>query len=433
LVTRNAAYPKALIYVTLLLVAVLSLIYFNLRNSFSSQIRISEGQNYYVNIDLPFVYVRAKVDDDQDIITLNGTPPCEEYNQVKKSINLEGIQHGELDLEFSLWGIIPLRNVTVNVMPEVKVMPGGQSIGIQLQSQGVIVVDFYEVSQEHSPAREAGLKKGDTIISIEDEPVSDVNHAAKLLERASEEGEISLTVKRKGREIDIYITPQYETAEEAYRIGIYIRDTAAGVGTLSFYHPESGRYGALGHIIIDAETREPVDLSRGYIVNASIVNIVAAERGRPGEKTGIFEDDESPLGYIDENTSYGIFGQIKNQDKLQSRHTRAFPVALASEVEKGSAQVLTVIENQTVEAYDIKIKSISPQKQADKNMIIKITDKELLDQTGGIIQGMSGSPIIQDGQIIGAVTHVFVNDPRQGYGIFMESMIQKADLFNESP
>jgi len=437
---------KALINLIVILIMVLSLTYYHFRSSFSSQIHLSEGQTHYVNIDLPFVYVRAKMDQEKtekekETITLNGKPPCQEYSLISDKLNVEGIKHGKVQLEVSLWGVIPLRNVTINVLPEIKVTPGGQSIGIKVKSDGVIVVDYYEVTENYSPAKEAGIKKGDVILEVEGEPVSSVNHTAKLLKRAAEEGEegeedeeeITLKIERNKKEKQVQLKSYYLKEEDTHRVGIYIRDTAAGVGTLSFYHPETGRYGALGHVIMDSDTRKPVDLSRGSIVNASIVNISAARRGYPGEKTGIFMEEEPPLGSIDKNTTYGIFGEIENPDKLSDEHTRSFPVGLASEVEKGEAKILTVIEDQDVETFEAKIKRVSPQEMPrDKSLVIKITDEELLEKTGGIVQGMSGSPIIQNGKIVGAITHVFVNNPRQGYGVFMEWMVQEADLFSES-
>lgn len=429
-------YRKALLFFILMVTAIIFFSFLYLRFNVATNIRLLEGQSHYVNLNLPFVYVRADFEDEkgkrkkEEVLIINGST-VPEYTSLTQTLDLEAVSDGKVDLEFSLFGVLPLRNVTVNVLPEVKVMPGGQSIGINLRSRGVIVVDHYTIEgTERSPAKEAGIKTGDAIIAVEEEKVNDVNHTARLLEREAEEGDFSITIKREGEEKKLTVQPHFCEKENSYRLGIYIRDNAAGVGTLTFYHPKTRRYGALGHIIMDVDTREPVDISRGEIVNANIVNINKGDQGQPGEKTGLFMGDEEVLGNIDKNTRYGIFGHLHNPDKLKKSYTRPLPVGLASQVEKGSAKVLTVLEGQEISGYEVKIKDISTQSRpGDKGFIIKVTDPELFQKTGGIIQGMSGSPIIQNGRIIGAVTHVFVNNPRQGYGVFMEWMVEEAGIY----
>ncbi|MGE5702682.1 MAG: SpoIVB peptidase, partial [Clostridia bacterium] len=213
-----------------------------------------------------------------------------------------------------------------------------------------------------------------------------------------------------------------------YRMGLYIRDSAAGVGTLTFYEPKSGAYGALGHVISDVDTGQAIVVGDGQIVQASVTSIEKGESGNPGEKFARFYNESVVLGNITKNTPFGIFGKMKESPK-RSYYQEAIPVALAEQVQEGPAKILTVVDGQRVEEFDIEIVNVVKQHfPATKGMIIRVTDKRLLDKTGGIVQGMSGSPIIQNGKLVGAVTHVFVNDPTSGYGCFIEWMLQDAGL-----
>ena len=393
-------------------------------------IRIYQGGSYYVNLRVPFLYVRG---DRDDVVLFNGSPLPKELSRVNAPISLVGNSLGEVSLEFSLFGWIPLRRVTVNVLPEVELIPGGHSIGIKLRSQGVNVVGFYYFNvsgKSLSPAREAGVKIGDIILEINGKSVEDAPGAARLLAER-EGGRIRLSIRRDGETIRLSLTPRYSPSDGAYRIGLYLRDSAAGVGTLTFYDPRTKRYGALGHVILDSDTHQPINLSEGSIVKAKIINIKAAQRGQPGEKTGIFVDNS--LGSITKNTPFGIFGGIINFPKLDSPYGNPLPMALATEVETGPAEILTVIEGETICSYAVEIEKTSYQATpSDKGLIVRVVDEELLRRTGGIVQGMSGSPIIQNGKIAGAVTHVFINDPTRGYGIFAEWMYQEAEIFTNN-
>ena len=347
-------------------------------------------------------------------------------------LNLEAVKQGVTSLEFYLFGYIPIREVNVDVVPEIEANPGGHSIGIKMQSDGVVVVGFYQVESRgfsFNPARSAGLRMGDSIVSIEGKEVADINHTAKVIEEYASQGPVSLTIKRGEEKINTNITPRYCEVEGKHLLGIYIRDTTAGVGTLSFYEPDSLLYGALGHIIIDTDTGSPVDMSKGEIVKAEIININSAQRGYPGEKTGVFLEEQGFRGTIIKNSPLGIFGHLDEDDDSPTPYPDPLPIALASQVEKGPAELLTVIDGETIKSYELEIERVINQSSpADKGMVIKITDEELLENTGGIVQGMSGSPIIQDDKLIGVVTHVFVNDPSRGYALFMEWMVYEAEL-----
>jgi stage IV sporulation protein B len=391
-------------------------------------IRILEGGSHSVNLKLPFLYVRG---DRDDVILFNGAALTNESRRVNLPISVEGKALGEVNLEFSLFGRIPLRQITINVLPEISLVPGGHSIGIKLYSQGVSVVGFYYFNADGrsiSPARDAGVKVGDTLLQINGAPTEDVGHAARLLEKAGREP-VTLLLNRDGKEFTVTFNPVYSAADGGYRIGLYIRDSAAGVGTLSFYDPPTGRYGALGHIILDSDTNKPINLSEGTIVTAKIVNIKAAQRGQPGEKTGVFMEYNGFNGNIEKNTPFGIFGRIEHFPPAHTPYPGPIPMALASQVEAGPAEILTVLEGETIGRYAVEIERLAYQtRPSDKGIIVRVVDEELLRSCGGIVQGMSGSPIIQNGRLVGAITHVFINDPTRGYGIFMEWMYQEAEI-----
>jgi stage IV sporulation protein B len=211
-------------------------------------------------------------------------------------------------------------------------------------------------------------------------------------------------------------------------MGLYIRDSAAGVGTLTFYEPESKKYGALGHVISDMDTGKPIAIGEGHVVQSSVTSIEKGRNGAPGEKYAIFRNEKVKLGNIEKNTPFGIFGTM-NQLPENALETTPIPIAFGEQVKAGPAEIYTVVDGQKVEKFKIEIVNVIPQKYpATKGLILKVTDPVLLKKTGGIVQGMSGSPIIQDGKLVGAVTHVFVNDPTSGYGTYIEWMLQDAGI-----
>ena len=394
----------------------------------TDQVRIYKGESYYVNMRLPFLYVKG---DRDDIILLNGCQLSPELSRVRPPYSMQALELGEVKLEFSLFGKIPLRQITVNVLPEVYLVPGGHSIGIKLHSRGVAVVGFYyfeEGGRNISPAREAGVLIGDTIVAINGEDVSNVNRAAELLEKAGG-SPVKLLLSRDGKMIELTVYPAFSSIDRSYRIGLYIRDSAAGVGTLSFYNPETKRFGALGHVILDTDTNKPIDIKGGTIVKAKIIDIKPAQRGQPGEKTGIFMEHDDFKGVIDKNTPFGIFGHIEQFQYENSPYPEPIPMALAGQVELGPAEILTVVEGDKIASYNVEIEKLTYQtRPSDKGIVLRVVDEELLRLTGGIVKGMSGSPIIQNGRLVGAITHVFVNDPTRGYGVFMEWMHQEAEI-----
>ncbi len=345
--------------------------------------------------------------------------------------SIAALQTGEYRLDFKLFGLIPFRRMTVDVIPPIKVVPGGHSIGVQLRSRGVLVVGYAAIRDREGnlkqPGRDAGIELGDSIVEIAGQEVHGEEHAAILFEQAGRAGKpVPVLVRRKGQSLERLVTPVREQSSNRWRVGLYIRDGASGVGTLTFYDPASGKYGALGHVIADGETNQAIEFASGHIAAAEVIKIQKGRRAAPGEKYA--EPTGVEVGTIEKNTRFGIFGKMSSAPQ-NPHYPEPMPVAMASQVKEGPAEMLTVVEGQKIERFQIEIVRIMRQPTAEgKNMIVRVTDPRLLGETGGIVQGMSGSPIIQDGKIVGAVTHVFVNDPTRGYGVLIEWMLQEAGV-----
>lgn len=342
---------------------------------------------------------------------------------------------GKMHLQLRLFEVIPLRQLIVNVVPPVEVVPGGQSIGVLLHAQGVIVVGQAPVTDQDgnkaNPSEQAGIHLGDIILSINGRPVAGDRYTREEIDRLGSTGEpIMLEVKHGKKIFKTKVEPILCPDTGRYRIGLFIRDSAAGVGTLTFYHPETGSYGALGHLITDNTTSRRIDLADGRIVAATVKGIHRGQKGHPGEKMGQFSANNNLTGNIEKNSLYGIFGHL-NHPPEGGYYQKAIPLAMGHQVQRGPAEILTVLHDNKIERFKIEILEVMPQdRQEGKGMVIKITDSRLISLTGGIIQGMSGSPIIQNRKLVGAVTHVFINDPTRGYGVLAEWMLEEAGILS---
>lgn len=326
----------------------------------------------------------------------------------------------------------PIKKVDVNVLKDFKVMPGGQSIGVKLNTIGVLVVGHHQVNTQEgkkSPGEIAGIKIGDIITEINGTKIEKMSDVAPFVQNAGESGTaLNVVINREEGKLSTQLTPLKEKGEESYKLGLYIRDSAAGIGTMTFFHPGSKKYGALGHVISDMDTKKPIVVDDGQIVRSTVTSIEKGSNGDPGEKLARFSSDNEIIGNIKRNSPFGIFGEL-NRGLKNGIMDKPMPIALSHQVKEGPAQILTVVDNDEVQLFDIEIVSTIPQKfPATKGMVIKVTDPKLLEKTGGIVQGMSGSPIIQEGKLVGAVTHVFVNDPTSGYGVHIEWMLNEAGI-----
>ncbi|MCR2803098.1 SpoIVB peptidase [Paenibacillus soyae] len=402
--------------------------------AFPNELRLFSGQMKRLQYGVP---VHAEVTVDPQMLQVNGTSKPSLSVNLNEPLSLQPNQSGQTNMKVKLFGKIPFRTVKVNVVPDLRVIPGGQTIGVKVKSAGILVVGHHQVvdreGAKKSPGEAAGLKLGDLITSINGTPINEVHKVGELCAQYGiDKKPLELTFKRGGQVNHTKISPVYDADDRAWRLGLYIRDSAAGVGTLTFYAPDQGVYGALGHVITDMDTQTPIEVGDGQILQSSVTSINKSQTGEPGEKRAHFVKEGKILGNIERNTPFGIFGKM-NEAPTHSFSGKSLPVSFAEDVKEGPAQILTVVGGQKVERFNIEIVHVSKQTSpATKGMVIKITDKRLLSKTGGIVQGMSGSPIIQDGKLVGAVTHVFVNDPSSGYGCFIEWMLQDAGVLLKS-
>ncbi|MCI9662426.1 MAG: SpoIVB peptidase [Lachnospiraceae bacterium] len=327
-------------------------------------------------------------------------------------------------LQVKLFGIIPLKDVNVEVIQDIRLRPAGIPIGIYVKTQGVLVIGIGEFEGEDGqlfhPAKYI-LKAGDYILEMNDQ---EITGKRQLMDKIShlEGQEVVLKVRRGDAVFEVMVKPEMNQNGE-YKMGIWIRDNAQGVGTMT-YIDESGRFGALGHGINDVDTSTLMMLGSGTLYHTEIIGITRGSNGSPGELTGFIEyDDRNVMGSISENTPRGIFGYCA-PEILANAEYDYLPIGLKQEIEKGPAQIICSIGEGT-EVYDVEITDINlDNDNVNRGIVLEITDEELLSATGGIVQGMSGSPIIQDGKIVGAVTHVLVQDSAKGYGIFIENMLE---------
>ncbi|WP_242868731.1 SpoIVB peptidase [Desulfotomaculum copahuensis] len=376
-------------------------------------------------------WLQMKIHSELDLLTPEGKKITGGELIPGKAVPVAGVP-GRLDMQYRLLGLFPLHHTVVNVVPVKRVIPGGHSIGVLLHARGVIVAGLTAVQDRSGtkvcPASRAGIASGDVILGINGRPVNSDRQLRDEISRCGAGGKpVLLEVRRGTKVFNTTVQPVLCPETGRYCIGLYIRESAAGVGTLTFYDPEARKYGALGHVIADLNTSKKIDLINGSIVQAAVQGIHPGRRGRPGEKVGLFRG-EGMKGNIEKNTTFGIFGTLE-KPLSNPYYRQPVPVALAYQVKRGPAEILTVLHENKIERFRIEIVQVMPQARPDgKGMVIRVTDPRLLQAAGGIIQGMSGSPIIQDGKFAGAVTHVFVNDPARGYGVQAEWMLLEAGL-----
>ena len=301
-----------------------------------------------------------------------------------------------------------------------KIIPGGENIGIQINTKGVIIVGLYKVNDSY-PGKEANLKVGDIITKVNNDDVSNINEMISKIESANDKGKIKITYLRNKKTYDTNLKLVKQN-DGVYRTGLYVKDSINGIGTLTFIDPETKNYGALGHEIIEVNSGKKLDIKDGKIYKSEITSITKSSNGTPGEKNAKYYPDET-YGSVKENTSSGIFGKYTSEIP----NKEALKVAKKEEIKEGKATIRTVLNGEDVEEFEISITKIDYDITNSKNILFEITDKELLNSSGGIVQGMSGSPIIQDDKIIGAVTHVVLDNPTKGYGIFIRNMLEEAE------
>lgn len=312
---------------------------------------------------------------------------------------------------------------------KLKVYLGGSPLGIKLNTEGVLVVGLSDVKTEKgediSPGAMAGIEIGDSIIKVNNKEILSAEDLSEMININKGE-KLNILVRHKEEVQERVLTP-IKSSDNKFKIGLWVRDCTTGIGTLSFYEETSNIYGALGHAITDVDTGNLMTVRDGKIVSSNIISVKKGEKGNPGELKGIFVDDTNKLGNIEKNNECGIFG-VANEEIL-NKIGEPIEIALKDEVKVGKAEIVTTVDGKTPERYEVMVEKVLRQDESNsKSMVIKIVDERLLNKTGGIVQGMSGSPIIQDGKLIGAVTHVLVNKPEVGYGVYIEWMLKEAEI-----
>lgn len=332
-------------------------------------------------------------------------------------------------LQVKLLGFIPVKSVAVSKVNDLEVYPGGTSVGIKLSTKGVLVVGHSDIEsvegKVESPAKNSGIELGDVLIKINGEEIQSSKDLSKKIKNL-DNSKINVDYIRNGniekKEIDL------EKENNEYKLGLWVRDSTAGIGTLTFYDKNTAIFGALGHPITDGDTNKPFIVRNGDLLNSSVISVRKGEKGSPGELKGLFVNEKESLATIEKNTEAGIFGEA-SADLVNPTFNKPLKVGFRNEIKEGAAKIITTIDENGPKMYDIEIVKLLPQEEpGPKSMVIKVTDEELLEKTGGIVQGMSGSPIIQDNKLVGAVTHVLINKPDVGYGIYIEWMLKDAGV-----
>lgn len=354
-----------------------------------------------------------------------GLQNSDDYEATWVSSNLNKSKVGNNKVELKLFNSIAVKDINVSVIPTTTVIPVGKAIGMKLYTKGVLVVGMSEIENEEKikekPYENSGIEEGDSIIAINNE---EINTTDELIQQVNNSNGESLKIKyvKNDKILETSIVPV--KTKEDYKIGLWVRDAAAGIGTLTFYEPSTNMFMSLGHGIIDIDTEEIVDISRGELVTANILSIIKGEKNKPGEIKGSITKGVA-IGDIYKNTKMGVYGNVKNMQYIDTTYNE-MEVAERSEIKTGKATILCQLDSGAPQEYQIEIERIYLNNNIDnKSMLIKITDEELLNKTGGIIQGMSGAPVMQNGKFIGAVTNVLVKDPTKGYAIFGDLLIKQ--------
>ncbi len=386
-----------------------------------SNISIVEGQEEKLFVGIP---AKVSVDDESvEVLSISNKPLTENIKTDIGSVSINSIQTGTGKIDISLLGIIPVKSVNVDVVPETKLVPVGKAVGVSVDTDGILVLGTGFVNNNTNEVCEPAkgiLKTGDLITHVNGQKITEKEELIDIVENTT--GALKLNIVRNGEEKTETITPAKSIDDGKQKIGAWVRDCTQGIGTLTYYNPQTGGFGALGHGVYDIDTKSLLSIKNGKITETSISGVNKSEKGKPGELIGE-TDNKNLIGEIYQNTECGLYGKIF-EGKEDFTGTEAIPIAFKDDIKEGKAYILSNISGNEVKKYEINIEDIDRNSSnPSKGMVIRITDENLLKETGGIVQGMSGSPIIQDNHIIGAVTHVFVNDPSKGYGIFIENML----------
>lgn len=389
-------------------------------------ITILAGEDYKISFKSPLL---IQIHSQSNILRVSDSKDTP-ISAFEKPYNLMATEEGNAEIGLSMLGIIPVKTVEVRSIESKKVFASGAPIGIKLKTNGIIIINvsgvFLEDGTKIIPAENAGLLTGDVLIKAGGKDLKNISDLTGIIKNSGGKP-VDIIYRRQDIEYKTTITPIQSGEDDEYRIGVWVRDSSAGIGTLTFINHANNVYGALGHGINDIDTGSLLQVGSGTLMESNIKGIKKGIKGAPGELDGDFLNSSGIVGDIELNCEFGIFGKIDSKIKKE-KLGRLYSIGSHSAVTLGRATILTCLNGNQVEEYEIEIQRIARNDlSSTKNMVVQITDQRLLDSTGGIVQGMSGSPIIQDGRLIGAVTHVFINDPMRGYGVFIESMLSKAE------
>jgi len=338
----------------------------------------------------------------------------------------DGNDFDEYIINYKLFNLFNIKKLKVNVIEPDRYFAGGDSLGFSLQSKGVILIGGnYIISHNgiEKPFENSGLRSGDILTHINGVEINNVEDISRVL-RNFGGGEVSIKVNRNGEIINTTISPALDKMTNTYKLGLWVKEDAVGIGTLTFINATTSRFGSLGHSINDAETNQCIEVSGGNIYEGKILGIKKGRAGEAGELIGTFNRDDV-IGSVDKNCEYGVYGFVNNVDYMIEDKT-SIDIGGRLSAKPGKAKILSCLNGEEIEEFDIEIiKTNFQQSCNEKSMVIRVTDEDLIKRTGGIVQGMSGSPIIQDGKLIGAVTHVFVNDATKGFGIYIDWMLEQ--------
>lgn len=345
--------------------------------------------------------------------------------RLDKTYSILSNKTGKFNVNLKFLGFFPIKQVSVEVINPEHYIPVGQMVGVTVTTDGVLVLGtgtfINQEGKKESPSKNI-LLSGDYIKKVNHIEISNKDELIELI-NASNGKELLIEIDRKGTTLELYVTPSKTSIPNEYKLGIWVRDDTQGIGTLTYVNVEENTFGALGHGITDVDTGQLIKLAQGTIVTSLVTNITKGQDGIPGEISGIIiESEENTVAKIIKNSQNGIFGKLTKNGKKEFSKDKSIPLGFKYEIKLGKAYIRSDI-NGSIEDYEINIEKIFLNDETNKGIIIKVVDSKLLNLTNGIIQGMSGSPIIQEGKLIGAVTHVFVQDSTKGYGTFIENMI----------
>jgi len=421
-------YRRVLIY--LFIINIFTLIYYvfyHIEKIIPDEIKILVDTQERFDFDIP---LKANIEtDDIGVISVNDlSVPSNQINiDMNQPFTIESSQTGKYIVNLKLFGLFNFKNISLDVIENVQLIPCGNPIGIYVETNGILVLGSGRITGadglNYEPINNK-LKSGDYILSINNKLISSKSELINEIQNSSGE-DITLLVRRNQEEITVRISP-VKTTSGSYKIGAWIRDNTQGIGTLTFIST-NGLFGALGHGITDIDTGLLMDIKGGTIYAAEIMSVIKGKEGEPGELIGMIrQSSKFKIGDIRENTFQGIFGSI-NRNYNGFFEDEALEIGLKQEVKKGKALIRCTVEDE-IKDFEIEIESVDlSNSNHSKGIIIRITDESLLQLTGGIVQGMSGSPIIQNNKIIGAVTHVFIQDSTKGYGTFIENMVNNLE------